>query len=385
MIGIGCCILCLGISGCTPQKKATPKETIITVTAKPITSSLFFSSFIEPITTMDVTSPVDGMISHVNFSLGRPVQKGQVLLSLKSSTIATQYQAALRSYLTAKDQYDQDQIKKKGTIDLYQAGIISQSDYLSQMNSFATNALSFGLAKQKLEELLTKTQIPEKDLAQLQNLQISNTEEVEKALARPFTHIQIKAPSSGIALLPVDSENSGKSSHLTVGSTVKEGNTLLTIGDLQGFKLHVKVNEIDLNQIKPGQKITVTGPSFPNIILHGSVASINDEAKDNQGALPTFAVTMVVPHVSPKDLKIIDIGMSAQVQLTISSKPMISVPINAVYFVNGQPTVDVLRNGKKVPVTVNTGKTSLDSVIIPRGLQVGEQIVVPEKPPATTQ
>ena len=71
--------------------------------------------------------------------------------------------------------------------------------------------------------------------------------------------------------------------------------------------------------------------------------------------------------------------MNADVSITIRHKAQIQIPLNAVARKNGITTVKVKdkTSGQIKDVTVTTGQTTQDSVVITSGLKSGDQVVIP--------
>ena len=193
--------------------------------------------------------------------------------------------------------------------------------------------------------------------------------------------LQILSPSDGIALLPNKTDNSEQSNadiRLTIGSQVKASQVLLTVGDITGITLTVKINELHINEIKLGQKAIITSDAFEDA-LNGTVTHIDQQAtSDSSGNAPTFAIKITVPAITPLQRKIIHVGMSAKVALTIDKPATIKLPLNAVLNVDGKVSVKLLdkTTGKIKTVPVITGATTLDSVVIQQGLKAGDEVIL---------
>ena len=57
---------------------------------------------------------------------------------------------------------------------------------------------------------------------------------------------------------------------LARGTSVEQGEGLLTLGDLDGFTVAGRVDEVDVARIRPGHRATVTGDAFPGVALRGT-------------------------------------------------------------------------------------------------------------------
>jgi multidrug resistance efflux pump len=159
------------------------------------------------------------------------------------------------------------------------------------------------------------------------------------------------------------------------------GQVLILIGDMSGLSIDIVVDEMDIDRVTVGQKVSVTSEAFPEFKLQGQIHKIDSQAisaSGGGGGLPVFPVRIEIPHLTQEELRKIRVGMSAKVELVLENPNSFSVPLNAVSEVDGISVVKVLRNGKVEQVPVVTGETGIDVVEVKNGLAVGDQIVVGE-------
>lgn len=205
-------------------------------------------------------------------------------------------------------------------------------------------------------------------------------------LERRFQHIEIPATGSGVALFPtakVNSVGGSTSGKLTVGDAVKEGDLLLSIGDLTGLSAAFDVSEVDIDRIHKDMAVIVTGSAFPGAALKGTVTAVSVQASQGDGGgggLSMFSVKIDIPKVDPKVMEKIRVGMTAKFEIDIKGAPHIMLPVNAVSQLNGNNVVMVLgANGKSKAVPVLVGDTSPTQIVIINGVNVGDKILVPIK------
>jgi len=357
---------------------AKKKQKTLTIKESKQETSLFFNGLISPITTHSITSPIDGNVTKVGFVYGDLVKKGELLLELKSSTLDKSYQTAISGYLTAKEKYNTSKNNIVGAKNLYDSGITSRQTYDSAVSTLNDNYLSFLQAQHTLLTLFRKARIDE---GKIELLKIGNEKAVRKALEAPLKNIQIKAETDGIALLPTKAaadSASGNNKSIHVGSEVKSGQLLLAIGQMSGIKIRVKVGEININEIHSGDKATVNSAAFPGITLHGEVSAVSRQANANEGGgLPNFPVSVSIKNITKDQQKLIHVGMSAKVKITIAAPEEITIPINAVKILNNLPYVMLVdpKTGKAKRHPVQTGATTLSGVNIVKGLKPGDKIV----------
>lgn len=348
-------------------------EYIYKVTRQKQISALYFSGIIMPYQTENISSPIDGVIKKIHFNYGQNVEKGQVLFEISSSKLQQIFQTALSHYLKTLDDYGDKDRQYKASIHLRQLQFISEDDFYSKKNARDEAYLLLIEAQTKLKEILLKLGLN----TNLDTYKKMGHLEITKLLTKQLNKIDIKAVVSGIALSPVDAtdDSSNKNKLVSKGNEVKQDQVLTTIGNLNSLSIIIKVSEIDMGRIHIGEKVKVTGPAFPGVTLNGFVDSVDNQATSDGIGLPTFPVRIKVDKLTSLQKKKIHIGMSAKIKIEIEETNVIMIPIKAVYQKNNKTLVSVQYKNKITPVIVETGDTTLDSVLIKKGLKPGDNIV----------
>lgn len=369
------------LANCHGNKKTTKAQHTQTVVAKLETpvQKLYFSGTLSPIRTSAVVSTVAGNISEIDFSYGERIEANQQLLVIDSQPLSQDYRKAVSDFLQKKDAYITGVSTFKGTEALFKAGVIAQNEYVSDKTALENKTLDYLQSRYALEKVLRTANI---DSKKIEALSLSDTQEVNALLETHFRNIVVKASSGGIALFPIqkssgdDKSSSGK---LMVGDTVKEGQLLLSIGDLTGLSATFDVSEINIDLIHKNMPVLVTGNAFPGKELTGVVTAVSAQANQGSGdsGLSMFTVAMKIPVVDKKIMENIRVGMTAKFEMDIKSSPRIMLPVNAVFEKNGESFVTIVENGADKIVPVVTGNTTPTQVVIISGIKVGDQVVVP--------
>lgn len=385
--------LMLLISGCGDNKETAKKKKLVIVTAKlkSTTTQLYYKGTLQALKNIPVLSPVDGTITELHFKYGGAIKAGQLLAVINSVKLASDYRQAVSKFLQAKESFETTKRSFQGTAVLHKAGIISTDEYMTSKSQLETNTLNFYQAKYDLEKVLKKAGIP---LQEIEKLSIIDTKEVAKILQKKFTHIVVKAAGAGVALFPTkdqsssDSSSNGKSNgKLSVGSQVKEGQLILSIGDLSGFSATLQVSEININRMKTGLKAIITGYAFPGITLHGTVTSVAKQANPQEGgassSLSLFNIVVQIPNITAAQRKVIHVGMTANFEIDIKNPSRIMLPIKAVFHKNGQAMLTIVdpKTGNKKNVPIVTGSTTLSEVEIVDGVKAGDKVIIHEGGP----
>lgn len=372
------CLLTLTLLvGCHHQGKpvALPLKTF-TVQPTTIHKTLHFTGSVQPLHESTLTSPVDGVVDVVHFHYGQPVTLGQVVFTLNSTELQKRYNDTVTEYLKAKDSYTVARAKFIGTEDLWQSGLLSKNNYLSEKSSLNTERITLMQSTRKVSELLEKMGQGSSADDELAGLSFSEFDKVHLALMSKHNLIQLKSPGNGMLLYPPKSVDD-KNNQLTVGSTVKTGQVLALIGDMRGIRVDIDVPEVDISSIKQGMPATIRGVAFGKQTFQGQLVAIHAQASSkNAGTLPSFTAVVEVKHLSKAAQIAIKVGMSASIELVIKSQNKLLVPIEALTQQHGKTWLNVqTSDGKTALRPVITGLVEGERVVIEEGLHAGDVIL----------
>jgi RND family efflux transporter MFP subunit len=131
------------------------------------------------------------------------------------------------------------------------------------------------------------------------------------------------------------------------------------------------LTEIDIPNVKIGNKATVTFDAFPDKTFTGTVFAINTTGSVSSG-VTTYPTTVTLDTENTS----IYPNMSASANILIASKEnVLMVPTSAVQTQDGQNYVRVLKNNQVQNVNVTTGISSDTDTEIVSGLNEGDEIV----------
>ncbi len=378
-----CLLIVLALTACQQAHTVDKNAAAHTFTVQKTRddTKLYFKGRLQPLSLVNISSPENGIITTMHFTFGQKIQAHQLLLTIKSAELSKQYQENLTTYLKNKEAYTTAKQKFSGTQRLAKDGIISKIEFRNSQVQLNDSYLSYMQAKKKLRQLLIELNI---DPDKIFNLDISKRQSINNSLNKNPDIIAIYAPVSGLALHPLNSNDddnttSNKSTNIVIGSSVKKNHTLMSIGNINGLKINVDVDEINILAIKKDQPVIITGVAFPGIVLHGYVANISDQANINMGnSMPTFPITIIVPKLTPSQQQLIHIGMSANAMITVNHGNNFIVPLNAVFQHNGKRMVTIVnkKTGKLHNVIVQTGHTTATKVVLTHGVKPGDTLVI---------
>lgn len=377
-------LISFGISGCGDKKKPDVKTKVVLAEKKIITTNLYYSGVLEPMYLKPIPSPVEGVVKALHFEYGQLVKKGDLLVSLYSRQVQDTYRTTLTTYLTAKRTYIDSLTSFEGTKVLHEEKIVSSEEFKNEQSRVDSNRLAYVNALYNLEQALKD--IPGEKIPEfkenIEKLSFSEMARMEEILDRKMDVIKMYSPANGVTLLPKKGEGGegGQDKEIYEGNSIKKGENLLSLGDLSGISISVKVNEIDINRIKPGQKVDVTVPALPGEAFKGEIKSISSQAKSDarSGGLATFPAKVLVQEITDKQRQLIRIGMSAKVSVNIQSQPQLVIPIEAVFDKDGTDRVILMdpKTGKEKNRPIVVGKTNPEGISVISGLKEGDKVLV---------
>ena len=161
-----------------------------------------------------------------------------------------------------------------------------------------------------------------------------------------------------------------KTRHVKVGEFVRKGDKLVEILDLSRVIVKVNIPELEILEIKIGQKVEIALYIMEEIIFSGEVKNIGLEADSNNRTFP------VEIHVSNAE-RILRPGMLARATFTKSIKDeQIIIPRHTILEKERGRVVYVFDKGKVFVRDIQVGLSQKDQVQVTKGLKDGELIVV---------
>jgi len=204
--------------------------------------------------------------------------------------------------------------------------------------------------------------------------QIKSAEAQVTSLEDEVAQTRLVAPVSGVVAevnlnvdQPASSGSSSASSASSSGSVT--GDVVLEVP--KTFEVVSDVSDTEIGQVKPGQKalVTVAGQTTP---LPATITTITPMATSSSG-VEVYPVDALITTDPPN----LYAGSSATVEIvTKDVSHVLTVPTGAVHTIGTRHIVDVLRNGKEVPVSVQIGAQGTTATQIVSGITAGEQVVL---------
>ena len=371
-----------------------------TIEPRPIRETISLSGKLAPWRTVAVTVPIESHIAAVHFQYGQTVDEGDLLVELDTTEAVRKHREAQvkrieklaaydnvsnwengpemaearRSFTRARMTLEDQERRLKRTAFLLEQGLIAASEHEDAERQYQSQLLDFeaarddfeatraGGGREALEKVVLELTTAEDELAEL-------TESLGKS--------SVHAPLAGVILA---SARSG-SAPPQAGTSMREGEALLSIGDFSRMAATAMVDEIDVVRIAVGQAVSVTGNAFRDLRLKGTVTHVSSQPDQKSRGASRFAVEVTLDSLEEEQRERLRAGMSSRMQIVVyKNDAALIVPLDAVERRGRTHRIRVIdpatREVKEREVEI--GPTTMNSVEIVAGLAAGDEIVVPE-------
>lgn len=188
---------------------------------------------------------------------------------------------------------------------------------------------------------------------------------------RVMQGFSIRAPGAGMVIYV--KEWNGKKK--TAGSQISSWDpTVATLPDLSHMETITYVNEIDVRKIAVGHPVSITLDADPSKHLTGKVTAVANVGEQRPNAdAKVFEVKVAVDQADTT----LRPGMTTATAIeTYAVKNALFVPLEAVMAEGDTPFVFKRNGSGLVRQEVETGAMNDDEVVIRRGLEAGDEVVL---------
>lgn len=312
------------------QDKNKPAMTgqLIAVERGDIVSLVTATGTIKPVTMVDVSSKITGLIKEVKVNENEQVKAGQILILLDDKRLMAQLSQSQAKLANTAANYERNQ-------KLNRIGAVSNQQLDAANMDYSVAQATYDDAVSQLDDTV------------------------------------IRAPIDGVII--------GKP--IPAGQTVAPGIStpmvLMSVADLSRMQIEAQVDESDIGKILVGQKVDFTVDAYMGKVFNGTVSNISQKANIQQNVV-YYTVTIDVERSE----NLLKPTMTARVSIHIGeSKNTIIVPLSAIKESKGQQYVQTMVNGKVENISITTGLVGEDRVEVLSGLTSGDQILLPQPKP----
>jgi len=342
-----------------------------------IVSGISTSGAVQTSNYIAVTTSVNGIVNKVLVKEGDKVYKGQTLMTVTlDSEGITNQSNAYANYLRAKESLDGANEALNTT---FKAAIIQAqltfNTAQDKMNDSKSKMMSFEIADYNLQKAKQDYELQKSNITQLR-IALSNALSQYQAQAPA-----ILAPANGVVANIVAVEGTNISN--TVSTTGRSTQTVASIKQPGTPIATLNVTELDIDNIKSGQKVNITLNSLPDQPFTGTVVGI-DKIGTISGGVANYPVNVKFDAESDKVLP--NMGLNATV-VVAQHDNVLYVPTAAITTQNGKSTVRLVQGNTYQVTDVTTGLSDGTNTEIVSGLKEGDQVLVNALPTSgfTTQ
>jgi cobalt-zinc-cadmium efflux system membrane fusion protein len=287
--------------------------------------------------TARILAPLPGQALDLQVRVGDPIEKDQLLFSIKSREVASLVS---------------DYLESQRDLDLAQKTYNMNKDLFEHQ---AASRISFQQAESDLAKANTHVARGEEAL---RVLGIDPKEAVKDGLR---SLVPVRSPMAGTLI----------ERNLTAGQFVQADSTaLLTIADLSTVWVLVDVFERDIHLIRVGQKVQVVAAAYPDRRFTASVERISDKVDPDSR---TLKVRLLVSN--PNVLLKPEMFITASLELS-DGGAAISVPAGAVFTEDGKSYVFAAINDRRFERRLIVAAPDAEGRLrVTSGLHAGDRVV----------
>jgi HlyD family secretion protein len=357
--------------------------TTVPAERRDLTVEVSATGTLQPLTQVDISSELSGVVRSVAVEENQRVAKGDVLAELDKTRLSAQVERSEASVAAAEAKVADARTTLKETDQA-----LARAQELAKRGMVTDQALEAATAAR--DRASSAVAIAEANLAiAVAELKLQQAD-LEKST--------IYAPIDGIVL--TRSVDPGQ----TVASSLQAPILFVIAAELESMELKAAIDEADIGAVKAGQKAVFTVDAFPERAFDAEIRDIAYASITTDGVV-TYDARLDVDNAE----LLLRPGMTATVSvITREAKGVVAAPSAAFRFrppaaeprsswslqslfmprmrrsggprptssaADGTRTIYVLRDGQPAPVAVRTGSTDGDWTEIVSGLEAGELVI----------
>lgn len=188
----------------------------------------------------------------------------------------------------------------------------------------------------------------------------------------------IHAPRDGMVIYASDRDRRGRSDSVEIkeGALVRLRQVIIQLPDLTHMQVRAKVHESMIERVKKEQRVNIRIDALHNLMLHGSVQTINNQPEPGSWMSSNVKEYGVLCSID-EAVENLKPGMTAEVEIEINLlDDVLAVPVQAVVQKGEQSFCYVVGGAGFVARPVTLGDTNDVLIEIKEGLNAGERVVL---------
>jgi HlyD family secretion protein len=365
---------------------------VTTVKKGTFTEELTDEGTVEAVNSISVSSPA---ISYRYGSLkiakivedGEEVEKGDTIMIFDPSEIKRAIIQAEQQIEIAKAEYEKLKSTQQSEIEDLEADLelarISQE--ISKINS-ETAIYEPEVTKKEIKLKLESATIAlNRAMEQIENKKIIHREDLlQKSLSinqltvtledanASMNNLFVISPANGIA---VKEENWNTGQKWAVGDQPYSGSNIIELPDLSEMRAEVKINEVDVSKIMPGQRVEIRPDAYSDSTFAGKVETVANLAqnKDYKTKIKIFPVKIRISGQSRMLLP----GLTVSCKIIVNEiKDVLFIPLESLFKEQGIEYVYIKSGSGFKRRDIKTGSINTDFAIVTEGLEENDEIAL---------
>jgi RND family efflux transporter MFP subunit len=352
--------LSLSISGCSSKPQAAANKQAETdaqtVEVVPVASQKLATMFtlpaqLVPFETVDIYPKVTGFLDVIRVDRGSRVHKGELIIRLSAPELVAQRAQAESALRAAESQLTAARAKLT-------------SDKGTYMH-LASAAKTPGVVAENDVMVASQTASADEGLVQSAENNAAAARDAVRSVSQLESYLNIYAPFDGI----VTTRNLHPGALVGPASGQSGTMPIVQIVDTGHLRLVVPVPEAYVGDMKTGQQVAFTVPTYPGQTFHAPIARISHNVDLNTRTMPVeLDVHSADGRLSP--------GNFSNVQWPVHrAAPTMFVPVSAVTNDQQRTFVERVRNGKAEWVDVVPGLTVSGTIEVFGDLKPGDEVI----------
>ena len=318
---------------------------------------------------------------------GKEVEKGDTIMIFDPSEIKRAIIQAEQQLEIARAEYDKLKSTQQSEIEDLEADLelarISQE--ISKINFEIATYEPEATKKEIKLKLESATIALNRAQEQIENKKVIHKEDLlQKSLTiRQLTstlaeanssmnNLFVVSPAKGIAIKELNWNTDQK---WAVGDQPYSGSKIIELPDLSEMRAEVKINEVDVSKLLPGQKVEIRPDAYSDSIYAGKVESVANLAqnKDYKTKIKIFPVQIRISGQSKALLP----GLTTSCKIIVSEIPnVLYIPLEALFNEQAMDYVYLKSGSGFKRRDIKTGAINTDYAIVTEGLEENDLIAL---------
>jgi len=282
-----------------------------------INDSLRLTGYMEAYSEVEIASEAQGIITSLFAELGQEKSKGNVIATIDDKLKTLSVRKAKNLKVKLEKNFERSK-------NLFNGGSLTQQQLDDAQNLYEDAAIQL--------------------------------EQAEKELV----NATIKSPLNGIII----------KKYVNEGEYINIGSPIVTIVDISRLKIKLNVSEVNVYQLKFGDKAIISTDVYPGVVFEGNISFISSQGDDSHN----YPVEIEIPNNSKYPLKS---GTFASVMIKLPvAVEALYIPRESLLGSITEASVYVAENNKAIlkKIVVENGNDKYIRVI--SGLKEGEEVIV---------